>query len=103
VAVMEPLPVLQVAAIDSGDPEQNWLVRSLWGRAAGGFVGGAPKTCKSWLALDFAVSVASGTAALGRFAVDAPGPALVYLAEDHLAAVRQRVASLCEHRGLNLG
>ncbi len=99
---VKPLPVLQVAAIESRDPEEDWLVNGLWGRAAVGFVAGSPKTCKSWLALDFAVSVASGTAALGRFDIDAPGPALVYLAEDHLSSVRQRVGSLCDHRALAL-
>ena len=101
-AVTDPLHVLQVADIEARDPTQRWLIQQLWGRAAVGFVGGAPKTCKSWLALDMAVSVASGTACLGHFATDDVGPALVYLAEDHLAAVRQRVAGLCEHRGLDL-
>jgi len=49
-----------------------------------------------------AVSVASGTPALGRFAVDAAGPALVYLAEDALPLVRNRVDSICAHRGLDI-
>jgi len=49
-----------------------------------------------------AVSVASGTACLGRFEVDTPGLAVVYLAEDSLAQVRDRVAQLCSHRGLSL-
>ena len=101
-AVTEALPIVQVAAIQERDPTQDWLIQQLWGRAAVGFVGGAPKACKSWLALDMAVSVASGTACLGRFAVDDVGPALVYLAEDHITAVRQRVAGICEHRGLDL-
>ncbi len=101
-AVTEPLPILRIAEVEPRAPGQDWLVRQLWGRAAVGFVAGAPKCCKSWLALDMAVSVASGTACLGRFAVDDEGPALVYLAEDHLAAVRQRVEALCEHRGLDL-
>ena len=57
---------------------------------------------KSWLGLDLAVSVASGTPALGRFPVDATGPALVYLAEDALPRVRDRVSHLCRHRGLHL-
>ena len=47
-------------------------------------------------------SVASGTPALGRFPVEATGPALVYLAEDALPRVRDRVAQLCRHRGLHL-
>ena len=54
------------------------------------------------MALDLAVSVASGTACIGRFEVDAPGPALVYLAEDSLAQLRDRVAQLCQHRSLSL-
>ena len=101
-AVIDPLPIVQVAAIEAHDPAKDWLVERLWGRAAVGFVSGAPKLCKSWLALDLAVSVASGTACLGHFAVDDVGPTLVYLAEDHLAAVRQRVGALCDHRGLDL-
>ncbi len=101
-AVTDPLPIVRVADIAPRDPGQDWLVQQLWGRAAVGFVAGAPKACKSWLALDMAVSVASGTACLGRFEVDDVGPALVYLAEDHLASVRQRVEALCDHRGLDL-
>ena len=54
------------------------------------------------MGLDLAVSVASATACLGRFEVMSPGPALVYLAEDALPRVRDRVAQLCEHRGLSL-
>jgi hypothetical protein len=49
-----------------------------------------------------ALSVASATPCLGRFPVVEPGAALVYLAEDHLAAVRSRLDSLCRHRGLTL-
>ena len=101
-AVTVPLSIMRVAEIEPRDPGQDWLIQQLWGHAAVGFVAGAPKSCKSWLALDMAVSVASGTACLGRFEVDDVGPALVYLAEDHLASVRQRVEALCDHRGLDL-
>lgn len=96
------LPTLQVADIEMPDADAAWLVRDLWGHEAVGIVGGAPKCCKSWLGLDLAVSVASGTPCLGRYEVEQPGPALVYLAEDALGGVRERVASLCDHRGLNL-
>jgi len=77
-------------------------VRHLWGAAAVGVIGGAPKTGKSWLGLELAVSVASGTACLDRFEVDDPGPVVVYLAEDALHAVRHRVEQLTQHRGLTL-
>ena len=78
------------------------MIRDLWSAAAVGVIGGLPKSCKSWFGLDLAVSVASCTAALDRFEVLAAGPALVYLAEDSLPRVRERVAHLCRHRGLDL-
>lgn len=96
------LPVVQAAALETREAERRWLVHDLWSQGAVGFIGGAPKSCKSWLGLDLAVSVASGTPCLGRFAVDDRGPALVYLAEDALPLVRDRLASLCAHRGLAL-
>ncbi|MQA92838.1 MAG: AAA family ATPase, partial [Gemmatimonas sp.] len=97
-----PLPTLPVHAIEPQPSTTRWLVRELWSAAAVGVIGGAPKACKSFLGLDFAVSVASGTACLDRFEVETPGPALVYLAEDALEGVRDRVAQLCQHRGLSL-
>jgi len=98
----EPLPTLPVHAIDPQPDGAQWLVQDLWGATAVGVIGGAPKACKSTLALDLAVSVASATACLGRFEVHTPGPVLVYLAEDALPRIRDRVAQLCQHRGLSL-
>ena len=46
--------------------------------------------------------MATGTACLGRYAVPRPGPVLVYLAEDALTVVRQRVEGMARHRGLEL-
>jgi hypothetical protein len=97
-----PLPTLPVHALESQPSTARWLVRELWSAAAVGVIAGIPKVYKSWLGLDLAVSVASGTACLGRFEVESPGPALVYLAEDALAGVRDRVAQVCQHRGLSL-
>jgi AAA domain len=99
---MNQLPTARIHAIDPQPEEARWLVKDLWSAAAVGIIGGAPKACKSFLALDLAVSVASGTACLGRFEVERPGPALVYLAEDPLVQVRDRVTQLCQHRGLSL-
>lgn len=101
-AVTAGLPIVQVAEIAEQDPSACWLVWHLWGQQAVGIIGGAPKAWKSWLGLDLAVSVASGTACLGRFEVEQSGPVLIYLAEDALAGVRGRIASLCAHRGLSL-
>jgi len=99
---MKPLPVVRAADLARQTPDERWLIRDMWSLAAQGVVGGAPKSCKSWLGLDMAVSVASGTDCLGRFAVEQPGPSLVYLAEDAEPAVRTRIEAICLHRGLPL-
>jgi hypothetical protein len=98
-----PLPVVRAGELPLDDAEATWLVEDLWARAGVGVIGGAPKCCKSWLGLDLALSVASATPCLGRFAVTAPGPVLLYLAEDAPAVVRARLAGLCAHRRLDLG
>ncbi|HJM62053.1 MAG TPA: AAA family ATPase [Alphaproteobacteria bacterium] len=100
--VTAPLPTLPVHAIEASPTQTPWLVEQLWGDAAVGVIGGVPKACKSWLGLELAVSVASGTACLGHFPVENPGPVVVYLAEDALSAVRDRIDQLCQHRGLTL-
>ena len=96
------LPTLPVHAIEAEPAAAQWLVQDLWGAAAVGVIGGAAKACKSTLALDLAVSVASATPCLGRFEVHTPGPVLVYLAEDALPRIRDRVAQLCQHRRVSL-
>jgi hypothetical protein len=94
------LSVIRAALVEP--PEEGgrpWLVEELWGAGAVGVIGGAPKSCKSWLALELAVAVASGRPALGRFAIGVPGSALVYAAEDAPAQVRDRLEHLARARG----
>jgi hypothetical protein len=97
---MSGLSVKRVSEIGQSPP-QKWLVESLWTQQAVGFVAGHPKTNKSWLALDFAVSVASGTAVLDRFSVHDPGPVLIFPAEDAPTEVRDRMAGICRHRNVD--
>jgi hypothetical protein len=93
---------VRAADLDDGDARPKWLVESLWARAGVGILGGAPKCCKSWLALDIALSVATKTPALDLFDVDEPGAILLYMAEDAAAVVKERLNGLCAHRGLRL-
>jgi hypothetical protein len=92
------LAVARAAELAPKASEEEWLIESIWGRNAVGIVGGCPKTWKSWYGLEMAVSVASATPCLGRFPVRAPGPALVFLAEDALPSVRDRIEGLCRSR-----
>jgi len=98
----QPLPVVRVGEIPSEHNAGRWLVEQLWGDSSVGVIGGPPKCSKTWLGLDLALSVATGTPCLGKYAVPQPGPVLVYLAEDALPVVRQRVEGMARHRGLDL-
>jgi hypothetical protein len=97
------LPVVRVGEIAEPESGPRWLVEGLWGASSVGVIGGAPKCAKTWLGLDLALSVATGTACLGHYAVPQPGAVLVYLAEDALPMVRQRLEGMARHRGLDLG
>jgi len=92
------LPVSRANELDIRHPEQTWLIESLWAHEAVGIIGGPPKCCKSWLGLDMAISVASGSPCLDQFPVKRPGPALIFMAEDALPAVRTRIEALSTHR-----
>jgi hypothetical protein len=92
---MSALPVEQAYRLADRPEEQHWLVTGLWSEQAVGIVGGEPKCCKSFLALDLAVAVASGTACLRRFPVARPGRVLLYAAEDALHVVRRRLEGIC--------
>jgi hypothetical protein len=85
-------------------PEDNggltsWLVEGLWCDQAVGIVGGEPKCCKSFLALDLAVSVASGALCLRQFRAVRTGPVLLFPAEDALGVVRQRLGGISAAAG----
>jgi hypothetical protein len=95
------LPVVRIGELPGEEPSRRWLVEELWGESSVGVIGGAPKCSKTWLGLDLALSVATGTACLGRYAVPQAGPVLVYLAEDALPIVRERVEGMARHRGLD--
>jgi AAA domain len=99
----ESLAVVRIGEIVHEEHTRRWLIDPLWGASSVGVIGGAPKCSKTWLALDMALSVATGTACLNKFAVPEAGPVLVYLAEDSLLVVRERVQGMARHRGLDLG
>lgn len=88
--------------IEKTSPDQHWLIEGLWAQGAVGILGGPPKCAKTFLGLDMAVSIASGTPAVGHFHVREKGRTLVYLAEDALPQVRARIEALCLHRQLDI-
>lgn len=82
--------------------DKRWLVDRLWLDQGVGIIGGEPKCCKSFMALDLAVAVASGTAALGEFNVNTSGLVLYFAAEDALHIVRSRLDGICAAAQIDL-
>jgi hypothetical protein len=99
---MNVLPVEPAYRLADCPEQQSWLVTGLWGDEAVGIIGGEPKCCKSFLALDLAVAVAAGTPCLRRFEVPRPGRVLLYPAEDALHIVRRRLDGICAAAGRSL-
>ena len=99
---MSALPVEPAWRLAERAEEHRWLVTGLWSEQAVGIVGGEPKCCKSFLALDLAVSVASGTPCLRRFVVPKAGRVLLYAAEDALHIVRHRLDGIASAAGVTL-
>jgi len=97
-----PLPVRPAHLLDERPAAARWLIDGLWADEAVGIVGGEPKTCKSFLVLDMAVSVASGSPCLRHFPVTHSGRVLLYAAEDSLQVVRHRLEGICHFNNLDL-
>lgn len=97
----QPLPVVRAFEIQTPLHQQSWLIDRLWTHEAVGIIGGSPKSGKTWLALEMAVSVASGTPCLDTFTVVSPGPVLLYAAEDSAATLRSRMETLARLHKVN--
>ena len=99
---MTILPVEPAYRLAERSEEHRWLVTGLWSEQAVGIVGGEPKCCKSFLALDLAVAVAAGVPCLRRFAVSRAGRVLLFAAEDALHIVRRRLEGISAAAGVAL-
>jgi hypothetical protein len=99
---MSLLPVEPAYRLAERSEEHRWLVTGLWSEQAVGIVGGEPKCCKSFLALDLAVAVAAGVPCLRRFTVRRAGRVLLFAAEDALHIVRRRLEGISAAAGVAL-
>lgn len=99
---MNLLPVQRAAQLSPSAPQTRWLIEGLWADQAVGILGGEPKCYKTFLALDIALSVASGTACLRQFPVRQQGPVLFFPAEDLLSDVRARLDGICAAANISL-
>lgn len=81
-------------------PRPKWLVKDIWTQGGCGFISGAPKSYKSWMALDLAVSVATGSPWMNQetFKVHSESPVLYLQEEDDLRLVMERLATITESK-----
>lgn len=79
-------------------PRPRWLVKDIWTKGGLGFISGAPKSYKSWMALDLAISITTGTPFLNQpgYTVDKPKPVLYLQEEDDIRLVMERLALITE-------
>ena len=80
--------------------ESLWLIDDIWLAEGTGMIGGMPKTGKTWLAIDMAVSVASGTPFLGRFPAQ-QGAVVLYSPEGPDRELVERIRQVAAWRGLD--
>lgn len=71
-----------------------WLIEGILTEGACGFIAGEPKTWKSWLGYDMALSVSTGADFLDHFRVAQPGPVLYIQEEDPLPVLKTRGAKI---------
>jgi hypothetical protein len=76
-------------------PPMRWMVHRVWPQNSHGPLAGAKKSLKSWNALALAVAVASGRPYLGEFAVNKPGPVLIFNGEGGQEPFQRRYQRIC--------
>lgn len=84
----------------SQDSNPGWLVKGFWMKQSHGVVAGQPKSFKSTLSMDMAVSVASGEPFLGQHEVVSPGPVLIIQNENAKWIMKDRLMKLTASKGL---
>lgn len=78
----------------------RWLVDEAWVDGTVGFISGRSKSYKTWIALDLALSIVSGSAFLGRYPVRRTGPVLLIQEEDPSSVLQERLRLIGKMKGM---
>jgi AAA domain/RepB DNA-primase from phage plasmid len=81
-------------------PHEKWDVDGIWSHLAHGILAGEPKTYKSIISTDLALSVASGTKFLGEYEVPKVGPVIIIQEENDAPLMRDRIEKIATSKGL---
>lgn len=82
-------------------PPVKWLVQPILTQDSYGIIGAAQKIGKTWIAVDLAVSVSSGTPFLGGMAVEQGGPVLLFCGEGGDRKILRRIDAVARSRDLD--
>ena len=102
IAPPAPYATVHAAQLAMTTAPLAWLAEGLFLQGGAGILGGAPKSGKSFFALDLCVAVASATPCAGRFAIPNRGRVTLLCAEDPHAVIVGRLRALAASRGLPL-
>jgi len=80
--------------------QPGWLVEGFWTKRSHGIVAGEPKSLKSILTTDLALSIASGKPFLGQFSVKETGPVLIVQNENADWIMKDRMEKMIVSKGL---
>ena len=86
---------------DAAPDNPNYLVDGLLVAGALGFIGGAPKNGKTWLAAELSVAVATGTPFCEHFGVPRHGTVLYLALEGNRSAMRTRIGAISRTHGVD--
>lgn len=90
----QPYATVCAADLAGATAPLKWIAQGLFLESGAGILGGAPKSGKSFLALELCVAIASGSPCVGLFPIQAAGPVTLLCAEDPQAVVLQRLQAL---------
>jgi len=76
----------------------EWLIEGWWQKNSHGIIAGEPKTFKSFISTDIAVSVASGRPLFGTFPVKHTGPVLIVQEENDSYTVQDRLRKVANNK-----
>lgn len=85
--------------------EPQWLIEDWWTMGSHGIIAGLPKSYKSLITTDMALSIATGTPFMNMFEVNekGSGPTLIVQVENSPALLKDRVVKMAHNKGLLKG
>lgn len=95
-----PFGIMDTQQLLQAKFEQTWLVENVLVKGQPAVLGGAQKTLKTSISIDLAVSLATGTPFLGKFAVGKVWKVLMLSAESGGATLRTTLQRVCTSKDI---